>query len=231
MKLLAFDTSTEACSVALSLDGEVRERHELHSQHSEHLLSLVDALLAEGGIRLDQLDAIAFGRGPGSFTGLRIGAGVAQGLAFGADLPLVPVSSLATLAQGAKADKVLAAFDARMQQVYWCAYRRGEKGLVEPVMDEVVINPTDVSQPEGEGWVGVGSGWDSYPEILCAKAAASLQRWEAKIYPRARDLAVLAAAAFSDGQVVSADQALPVYVRDEVARKTGTSGRTDGSAL
>ncbi len=223
MKLLAFDTSTEACSVALSLDGALLERFELHNQHSEHLLPLIEALLAEGGIALNRLDAIAFGRGPGSFTGLRIGAGVAQGLAFGANLPLVPVSSLAALAQGVNADKVLAAFDARMQQVYWCAYRRDEKGLVQQVMDETVVHPAEIPLPGGDNWVGAGSGWDAYPEILGARAAVSLQRWEAKIYPRARDLAVLAAVAYNEGQVISAEQGLPVYVRDEVARKAGSA--------
>ena len=100
MKLLAFDTATEACTVALWLDGKVLERFEHQSQHSEHLLAMIDALLAEAELSISQLDAIAFGRGPGSFTGLRIGAGVAQGLAFAANLPVVPVSSLAALAQG-----------------------------------------------------------------------------------------------------------------------------------
>lgn len=217
--------------MALSLDGAVLEKYELRSQHSEHLLPFIDALLVEAGVKLKQLDAIAFGRGPGSFTGLRIGAGVAQGLAFGADLPLVPVSSLSALAQGVDADKILAAFDARMQQVYWCAYRRSANGLVEAVMDEAVLNPADVPLPPGEGWVGAGSGWDSYAEILEARASASLLRVETRIYPHARHLAVLAAEAFRNGRFVSADEALPVYVRDEVAKKANAAGRTDDSAL
>src|SRR5258707_1196536 len=121
MKLLALETSTEACSVALSLDGAVVERFELGQRHGERLLPMVQEILSESGVALTQLDALAFGRGPGSFTSLRIGAGVTQGLAFGADLPVVPVSSLAVLAQGENAAKILAAFDARMRQVYWGA--------------------------------------------------------------------------------------------------------------
>ena len=119
---------------------------------------MVQEVLAESGLSLKQLDAIAFSRGPGSFTSLRIGAGVAQGLAFGADLPVIPVSSLAVLAQGVDAPKVLAAFDARMNQVYWGAYVRNAEGLVESVGNEIVIAPVDVPLPEGQGWVG-GREW------------------------------------------------------------------------
>src|SRR5437016_3154595 len=119
MKLLAFDTATEVCSVAVWMDGRVHEREERGTRHSERLLLLVDEVRADGGLALADLDAIAFGRGPGSFTGLRIAAGAAQGLAFGADIPVTPVSTLAAIAESAAADRVLAAIDARMQQVYW----------------------------------------------------------------------------------------------------------------
>src|SRR4030065_1734582 len=130
MKLLALDTATEACTAALWMDGEVLERFESGGQHSERFLPMVDALLAQAGLVPTQLAALAFGRGPGSFTGLRIGAGVVQGLAFGAGVSVVPGSSLAALAQGQDAVKVLAAFDARMRQGHWGGYVGHAQGLV-----------------------------------------------------------------------------------------------------
>jgi tRNA threonylcarbamoyladenosine biosynthesis protein TsaB len=219
MKLLAFDTSTEACSVALWLDGVCRERIEHGTRHSERILAMVEEALAEGALRLRQLDAIAFGRGPGSFTSLRIGSGVVQGLAFGADLPVVPVSSLAALAQGANAGRVLAAFDARMNQVYWGAFIRDSAGLVEPASAEIVVDPSRVPLPEGEDWIGVGSGWDACSEMLASRLGARLSRWERGVYPRACDVAKLAAAAFAAGRTVTPEQAVPVYIRDDVAAR------------
>ncbi|OGI44126.1 MAG: tRNA (adenosine(37)-N6)-threonylcarbamoyltransferase complex dimerization subunit type 1 TsaB [Candidatus Muproteobacteria bacterium RBG_16_65_31] len=219
MKLLALDTATEACSVAVWADGATVERLELGSQHSERILPMVQEVLAEAGLGLKQLDAIAFGRGPGSFTGLRIGAGVTQGLAFGADLPVVPVSSLAALAQGVDAPKVLAAFDARMQQVYWGAYVRNAQGLMWLQGGEIVIAPKDVPPPDGDGWTGAGSGWDQYAGALSLRLGDKAKEWRRQCFPRARHVAELGAAAFRAGQAVPPEQALPVYVRDEVAVK------------
>ena len=219
MKLLALETSTEACSVAISLDGKIHERIDHGQHHSDVILGMVKEVLAESGLSLKQLDAIAFSRGPGSFTSLRIGAGVAQGLAFGADLPVIPVSSLAVLAQSVDALKVLAAFDARMNQVYWGAYVRNAKGLVESVGNEIVIAPVDVPFPEGQGWVGAGSGWDVYADLLTRKLDSCLTEWRAKVFPTSRAVATLGAAAFAAGQAVSPEQAIPVYIRDEVAVK------------
>ena len=219
MKLLALETSTEACGVAISLDGKIHERIDHGQHHSDVILGMVQEVLAESGLSLKQLDAIAFSRGPGSFTSLRIGAGVAQGLAFGADLPVIPVSSLAVLAQGVDALKVLAAFDARMNQVYWGAYVRNAKGLVESVGNEIVIAPVDVPLPEGQGWVGAGSGWDVYADLLTRKLDSCLTEWRAKVFPTGRAVATLGAAAFAAGQAVSPEQAIPVYIRDEVAVK------------
>lgn len=220
MRLLALDTATEACTVGLDIDGRILERFEQRSQHSEHLLPMIDALLAEAGVSLRQLDAIAFGRGPGSFTGLRIGAGVAQGLAFGADLPVVPVSSLAILAQGQAGARILAAFDARMRQVYWGAYRRGPAGLVELDGAEAVLAPEAVPIPAEGGWIGAGPGWDAHGEALAVRLADRLAARRRQQYPHARDLLVLAAAALHAGGGCAAEQALPVYVRDEVAART-----------
>jgi tRNA threonylcarbamoyladenosine biosynthesis protein TsaB len=222
MKLLAFDTATDACTVAVWIDGAVHERFEVGTRHSKRVLSLIDEVLAEAGIALANLDAIAFGRGPGSFTGLRISAGVAQGLAFGADLPVVPVSSLAALAQGVDANQVLAAFDARMQQVYWGAYLRNAEGLVELQGEEIVVTPSEVPLPSGVGWVGAGSGWDQYADALPARLGTHLTQWHTGCYPRARSIARLGAVGFESGKAVAPEQALPVYIRDEVAKKTST---------
>lgn len=224
MKLLALDTATEACTVAVQSDGAVIERFELGCQHSERILPMVLEVLAEAGLTLTQLDAIAFGRGPGSFTGLRIGAGVTQGLAFGADLPVVAVSSLAALAQGLDASKVLAAFDARMQQVYWGAYIRNAQGLMGLQGGEIVIAPKDVPLPDGAGWTGAGGGWDQYAGELSLRLGDKVKEWRRQCFPRARHVAELGAAAFQDGQAVPPEQALPVYVRDEVAVKQSRRG-------
>ena len=219
MKLLALDTATEACTVALSLNGEVLERAVPGGQHAEHILPMVDALLAQAGLVLTQLDALAFGRGPGSFTGLRIGAGVAQGLAFGADLPVVPVSSLAALAQGLDAVKVLAAFDARMQQVYWGAYIRNAQGIVEVQGNEGVFSPQAIPVPDGEGWHGAGPGWDAYSASLQQHLGRRLVGWQQHCLPKARYVAALGVAGYQSGAAIAAEKALPIYIRDDVAVK------------
>lgn len=219
MKILALDTSTEACSAAIWTDSAVLERFELGSQHSDRILSMVDELLAETGFALSRLDAIAFGRGPGSFTGLRIGAGVAQGLAFGVDIPVAPVSSLAALAQGVEEPRVLAAFDARMNQVYSGAYVRNAQGLVGLIGREEVMVPDNVSFPEGKDWMGAGSGWDRYHSVLMAHLGNRVVTWHKQVHPRARDVGRLGAAVCQAREAVAAELALPVYLRDEVAVK------------
>ncbi|BAV33460.1 glycoprotease [Sulfuricaulis limicola] len=219
MNILALDTSTEACSVAILTDGAVAERFEYGNQHSERLLAMVDGLLAETGLALTQFDAIAFGRGPGSFTGLRIGAGVAQGLAFGVDIPVTPISSLAALAQGVDAPRVLAAFDARMNQVYSAAYARNPQGIVELVGAESVAVPSEVPLPGGNGWIGAGNGWDQYHAVLLEHLKEHVSNWHEQAYPHARDVGRLGAATVQAGKAISAELALPVYVRDDIAVK------------
>ena len=201
------------------MDDGVSERFELGRQHAELVLTMVHEVLAEAGLALNQLDAIAFGRGPGLFTGLRIGAGVVQGLAFGANLPVVPVSSLAALAQGQDADRVLAAFDARMQQVYWGAYVRNKEGMMALTGDEAVLAPQAVPLPAGKDWIGAGSGWDQYSMDLLKRLDGYVTTWREKRYPLARDVAHLGIAGFREGRTVIAEQALPVYIRDEIAVK------------
>ena len=200
-------------------------RYELAPRrHSELLLPMMEAVLAESGLILNQLDALAFARGPGSFTGLRISAGVVQGVALGADLPVVPVSSLAALAQGAwrqhKTQEVLAAFDARMHEVYWGAYRCDEQNLMRPAASDALDSPNEVVPPEG-AWSGVGSGWEPYRKQL------EEQVRPVSVYPESRvsaeDVAVLAVAGYQSGEMVDAAQAVPVYLRDKVAEKPALS--------
>lgn len=222
-RLLALDTSTEACSVAYCDDRGVVERFvEAPREHMQRLLPMVDELLGERGVALRDLDAIAFARGPGSFTGLRICLGVVQGLAFGADLPVIPVSTLAALAQSAieahalaVRSHVLSAIDARMDEVYWGWFQCGDDGLVRAVGDERLGAPETVTPIEAAAaqCFGVGSGWNygaRMPRSACAMIDASL-------LPRAGAVARLAVPLWAAGATVSADQALPVYLRDNVA--------------
>ena len=224
MKILAIDTSTDACSAALSLAGEIHERFELAPRaHSQLILPMLESLLAEAGIALTQLDAIAFGCGPGSFTGVRIAAGVTQGIAFGANLPVVPVSTLAALAQGACDElglsHVLAALDARMHEVYWGAYSCSGDGIVHLQDEEGVYTPDRVPMPMSAQWAGVGSGWVSYGTALHTRLAGLVTATHAQRHPRARDVARLGAYGLQHKQAVSAEQALPVYIRNGVTWK------------
>lgn len=229
LRVLAIETATEACSVALLLGHEVQERFEIAPRrHAALLLPFANALLADAGVSVRQLDAIAFGRGPGSFTGLRIAAGMAQGMAFGAGLPVVPVSTLAALAQGAVhahgVQQVLAALDARMQEVYWGAYRCAAGGLVEALGEEMVSTPAQVALPAGGRWSGAGSGWASYAQLLVPRCGIASADIHADQQPHAGDVARLAAAVFERTGGVPAQEAIPVYLRDRVADKPGTRG-------
>lgn len=229
MKLLALDTATAWCSVALWQDGEMRHR-ETHAErgHGGQLLGLIDTLLAESGISLGALDAVAFGRGPGAFTGLRLAACVTQGLAFAAGLPVIPVSDLRALAQQLltppdRDARVLVCHDARMGEVYWAGFdSRAGRAQAD--------TPEHVAAPKGMlgsaiAWIGAGvacgagSGFAAYPELMALRP--HLTQVRAEIHPRAQEIALLAA---SDGLhlAVPPEQALPVYVRDNVAVVPGT---------
>lgn len=218
MKILAIDTATEACSAALLADDEIRERYELAPQRqAELILPMVDGLLAEAGIGLSGLDALAFGRGPGAFTGIRIAAGVTQGLAFGADLPVLPVSTLAALAQGAASlsRHLLCAIDARMDEIYWAAYDIRD-GIPVPRGDEGVGVPDAVTITGGEKYYGVGSGWLAHETRLRNRLGDRYTGCEGERYPRARDMITLARIDFEAGRYVAAAEAAPVYLRDQV---------------
>ncbi len=228
MKLLAVDTSTEACSCAIWIDGACREIFELAPRrHGELLLGMANQLLADAGLSRADLDALAFGRGPGSFTGVRIATGMVQGLAFALELPVAPISSLQALAQGVarelNRDSVLAGFDARMHEVYWGAYRKQPDGVVEPLLAESVCPPQDVPVPDAGDWFGAGSAWQSYREQLQAVVGDRLLGMDAERFPHAWDVAVLGATAVARGRIVPAERALPVYLRDSVTQ--GATGR------
>ncbi len=223
MKLLAVETSTEACSAALIIDGEVKERFELAPQkHTQLILPMIDSLMAEAGLKPQQLDALAFSRGPGSFTGVRIATGVIQGIALGADLPVVPVSTLAAIAQDFfdRNDENVAfvAMDARMGEIFWGVYRRDEQGFAELIGFEAVTPADAVEFPDLIG-VGIGSGWGVYPQELMARLAGRVSHYQADMLPRAGAIARLGARGFEQGQAVAVEQAMPVYLRDKVAKK------------
>jgi tRNA threonylcarbamoyladenosine biosynthesis protein TsaB len=226
MRLLALDTSTEACSVALLLDGHVRMRSQLTERgHAELVLPMVESLLGEAGISLADLDGLAFGRGPGAFTGLRIAAGVVQGLALGASLPVVPVSSLASVAEQVQAplgDPVLVCNDARMGEVYWGVFRREAGGTVTALCSETVSTPDMVGEGGPPARHAAGNALARYPALADRLRANGLQFHDG-VYPRADSVARLGAIGLAEGRGVPAEQALPVYVRDDVARPSGAA--------
>lgn len=220
MKILAVETSSEYCSVALWQDGAVTERRELVGQkHSEMLLAMLDGLLQDSGLRIQDLDGIGFGKGPGSFTGVRIACGVAQGLAFGANLQVVGVCTLQALAQASGRDKVIAALDARMGEIYLAAYEKIDGAwvtIVEPCLCKAAAAPLLA----GAGWYGAGSGFAVYGAELSARYAGQLNGVDAQAVLQAGAVAQLAANEFAQGHALDAAQALPLYLRDKVALKT-----------
>ncbi|HDC4634732.1 TPA: tRNA (adenosine(37)-N6)-threonylcarbamoyltransferase complex dimerization subunit type 1 TsaB [Enterobacter hormaechei] len=225
MRILAIDTATEACSVALWNDGTTFAHfEECPREHTQRILPLVKTILTEGNTSLTDLDALAYGRGPGSFTGVRIGIGIAQGLALGADLPMIGVSTLATMAQGAwrmtGATRVLAAIDARMGEVYWAEYTRDENGVWHGEETEAVLKPEAVTgrlkQLSGE-WATVGTGWPAWPEM--AKDTGLTLVDGNILLPAAEDMMPIACQLLAAGKTVAVEHAEPVYLRNTVAWK------------
>lgn len=217
LKILAFETSTELCSAALWLEGEIDSREVVAGQrHSDLLLPMIDELLASHGLKAAELDCIAFGAGPGTFTGLRIACGVAQGIAFGIDAPVVGVGTLLALAAASQADHVVCCLDARMGEVYHAAYeKRG--GDWHAVHEPGLCKPDAVPELPDGAWTGCGSGFAVHRAALAGCYAGKLTRVIGNLVPHAREIAVLAAAEFARGGAVSAELAAPLYVRNKVA--------------
>lgn len=222
-RILAVDTATEACSVALLCDGEIISRFAISPrEHTQKVLPMVEEVLAQAGIKLNQLDALAFGRGPGSFTGVRIGVGIAQGLALGADLPMIGVSSLMTLAQGVyrttNSARVLVAIDARMSEIYCAQYQRDERGVWLGEETEAVMLPADFklkfTELEGK-WSHAGTGWAAYPELL----EGSLFTDSLITLPAAQDMLPIAEQLWLAGKVTAVENVEPTYLRNEVTWK------------
>ncbi|AMF98716.1 MULTISPECIES: tRNA (adenosine(37)-N6)-threonylcarbamoyltransferase complex dimerization subunit type 1 TsaB [Vibrio] len=224
-KILAIDTATENCSVALLVNDRVISRSEVAPRdHTKKVLPMVDEVLKEAGLTLQDLDALAFGRGPGSFTGVRIGIGIAQGLAFGADLPMIGVSTLAAMAQASYrlhgATDVAVAIDARMSEVYWARYTRQENGEWAGVDAECVIPPArlaEEAQADDKTWTKAGTGWDAYQEDL-GKLPLNLTSGDV-LYPDSQDIVILAEQELKKGNTVPVEESSPVYLRDNVTWK------------
>lgn len=221
--ILAIDTTTDVCSAALAVGSKIYARKILAPrEHAQRILGLVEALLVETDLEIKQLDAIAYGCGPGSFTGLRIAAGVVQGLAFGGDVPVLPISSLRSIAlmtqQQFKTDYVMAALDARQHEVYWGLYKADGEALMTLEGEEMVLPPSSVPLPENvSDWVGAGPGWEAYQGILTERVGDEKFVMYEDIMPEAEAIVQLALRDFEQGKALPAYEALPTYVRNNVA--------------
>jgi len=221
--MLAVETSTEACSAALFIDGEVQERFEIAPrEHTKLILPMIDSLMADAELKPQQLDALAFSRGPGSFTGVRISTGVIQGIALGADLPVVPVSTLAAIAhhylKNSTVDCAYTAMDARMGEIFWGVYQKDQQGYAELVGEEAVTLAENILFPPLQG-VGIGSGWGVYQQQLSSCLGEQLLAVETDHLPRASAIVDLAVMGYQKNQAVEVEKAMPVYLRDKVAKK------------
>ncbi|MDO9206255.1 tRNA (adenosine(37)-N6)-threonylcarbamoyltransferase complex dimerization subunit type 1 TsaB [Methylotenera sp.] len=220
MNLLAFDTSTEYLSLAIMRDHLVFKYDVLAGQtHSQIILPEIQHLLNQAELQLQDLHGLAFGAGPGSFTGVRIAAGVAQGLGFGANLPVVGVCTLMALAEASGESKVIACLDARMGEVYHAAYVKNASGW-EAVIEPGLYKPDAVPAVIGDDWAGVGSGWQTYGDILSDAYRGQIQSTQPALLPIASAVLALAQPIFESGEAKTAEEAMPIYIRNRVALKT-----------
>jgi tRNA threonylcarbamoyladenosine biosynthesis protein TsaB len=219
LNILALDTSSEYCSVAL-VHGDALDATEEHAgqRHSELILGMIDELLARHALEVRRLDGIAYGAGPGSFTGLRIACGVVQGLALAGGIPVVGIGTLLAMAERAPADRVVCCIDARMHEIYHAAYER-RNGSWHAVQSPSVVRPREAPLPPGGTWFGAGNGYAVYRDILGARYAGPVDRFDSDLHARAEEIARLALPAFEQGLGMDAALALPLYVRDRVALK------------
>lgn len=228
MNLLALDTSTENCSAAITINGELYQQQQLTQRgHSTLILGMLDQLFKQAGATIADIDALAFGRGPGSFTGVRIGVGVAQGIAFARDFPVIPVSTLAAVAQAAYEysghANIAVAMDARMNEIYAASFHL-QDGFMHLLGAEKVCNAEQFLPANSHCWFGAGNGWEVYAAALEAGFAGQLTGKNTAIYPQADIILKLAEQQFARGEFVSADKALPVYLRNNVAKKKAQQG-------
>jgi len=221
MNILALETATDACSVALAAGEDLHTRYSAEPRiHARRVLGMVDECLADADRRPADLDLLVFGRGPGSFTGVRIATGVIQGFALGFERPVIPVSTLAGFAVAAwrlhGRHRVAVCVDARMEECYWGAFTVSEEGVATPVCEERIASPDALPELEQDGWMGVGSGWSRFPELE-ARMGGQVEILAPDLLPEARDLVATAAVAHQRGEAVAAESALPVYLREQVA--------------
>ena len=221
MRILSLDTATEACSVALWIDGRVLSRFEVAGRtHTQRMLPMTHELMAEAGLGFAQLDGLICGVGPGSFAGVRIGVGFVKGLALSLDRPVVAVSSLQLLAQAAVAEgatQVLAAIDARMDEVYFASFIRDAGGLMQAQMPARVLAPARVHAEGAGSWHAAGTGWGTYEAVMREQLALQIDSVNGAALPHAQDAFALALPRFERGEVISADALVPIYLRDKVA--------------
>lgn len=223
--ILALETATDACSCALQKNGVVTEIFEIVPQrHADIILIQIEQLIAQANIRLSDVDAVAFGSGPGGFMGVRIATGVAQGLGFALNRPLIPVSTLQSLAQTAyeatQAPKVVAGWDAKMSAIYWGAYALDEKTqLMESVLTDRLTFPAEVSLPAEYQWLAAGNAWTVYEQDLPWKLSEHFIATRSDLHPHAAAIAKIATDRFNKGQTLSPEQAEPTYLRNEIAQK------------
>ncbi|MBE0438995.1 MAG: tRNA (adenosine(37)-N6)-threonylcarbamoyltransferase complex dimerization subunit type 1 TsaB, partial [Gammaproteobacteria bacterium] len=223
MNILALDTCTESCSAALLFQGQLFEQSVMTQRgHSDLILGMMDTLFKQAKASLADVDVLAFGRGPGSFTGVRVGVGVAQGIAYARELPVVPVSTLAAVAQdvasSSPTDYIAVAIDARMGEIYCASYQLID-GIVHLLDQERVCPPEQFHPFSDEQWFGVGTGWSEYKEQLTQNFSEHLADTSGEHYPHAINIISLAQHDIAAGRTVSAEQALPVYLRNNVAKK------------
>jgi tRNA threonylcarbamoyladenosine biosynthesis protein TsaB len=219
LKILAFDTSSEYCSIAIGVGDEVLSHKTFAGKrHSELLLQMLHELLAQAELSLEKLDGIAFGAGPGSFTGLRVACGVAQGLAFGLNLPVIGISTLEALAAQIKNDNVITAIDARMGEIYHAAYIKSTDNW-KAVSMPILCFPRFAPLLQGSNWTGCGSGFDTYFEDLSKHYGSCVTRIEGNLVPHAREIVQLGKKGFAQGLGIDPVNAVPIYIRDKVALK------------